>query len=522
MSFPRRALISTSDKTGVDELAKRLVALGFEILSTGGTAALLSERGVPVTRVSDYTGAPEILSGRVKSLHPRIHGGLLGRPDNEADRSDMEREEIGPIELVAVNLYPFRETVARGASMEEAVENIDIGGPAMIRASAKNFENVAVLVDPADYDQVAGELESGGVSRERRYSLACKAFAHTASYDAAVASYLGSRPEPEAEPLVFPSMHASVYEKAQDLRYGENPHQRAAFYVEGGTRPEPLIGQAVQLQGKELSFNNILDADAALELCKEFDDTAAVVIKHTNPCGVAVDSILAQAYRKARACDEVSAFGGVVALGREVDLETAEALSETFLEIVVAPGFSDEALGVLSSKKSLRLLALSSLDAPRDEWRPGGYDTKKVGGGLLVQDRNMSLLGDENPRVVTERAPTEEEWSALRFGWKVAKHVKSNAIVYAHPGQLVGVGAGQMSRVDSCRIGIQRAVLPIEGASLASDAFFPFRDGIDIAAEAGVKAVIQPGGSARDEEAIAAANEHGMAMVFTGMRHFKH
>jgi phosphoribosylaminoimidazolecarboxamide formyltransferase / IMP cyclohydrolase len=522
MPSTRRAIISTSDKTGVAEFGRRLVDLGFELLSTGGTAKVLADAGLPVTKVSEYTGAPEILGGRVKTLHPRIHGGLLGRPDREDDRADLEANDIGPIEVVAVNLYPFRETVARGASLEEAVENIDIGGPTMIRASAKNFEHVAVVVDPADYDAVAAGLESGALDRASRYRLSRKAFAHTAAYDAAIAEYLTARAEPEAEPSVFPDVFARTWQKAQDLRYGENPHQRAAFYVEDGPSAEPLIAKAVQLQGKELSFNNLLDADAALELVKEFDETAAVVIKHTNPCGVATAPVLSDAYRRARACDEVSAFGGVVALRGVVDRETAEALAETFLEIVVAPGFDDAAREVLSAKKNLRLLALPALAEAKASWNAGGLDLKRVGGGLLVQDRNLLLFGDEEPKVVTKRAPTDEEWRALRFGWRVVKHVKSNAIVFASADQAVGVGAGQMSRVDSSRIAAHRAALPLKGTAVASDAFFPFRDGVDAAAEAGATAVIQPGGSKRDDEVIAAADAHGMAMVLTGVRHFRH
>ncbi|MFW5879182.1 MAG: bifunctional phosphoribosylaminoimidazolecarboxamide formyltransferase/IMP cyclohydrolase [Myxococcota bacterium] len=494
----RRALISTSDKTGIEALAARLIDAAY------------------------VTGAPEILGGRVKTLHPRIHGGVLARLDSESDREDLEREGISPIELVAVNLYPFRETVARGAKLPEVIENIDIGGPTLIRAAAKNFEHVTVVVDPSDYDQVGAAMAEGGLDRGARYRLACKAFAHTCAYDAAIVGHLSGFEEPGEAASAHPRYHAGIYEKAQELRYGENPHQKAAFYLEEGLAGEPLISQAVQIQGKELSFNNYLDADAALELVKEFDETAAVVIKHTNPCGAATDPILAQAYRKARAGDEISAFGGVVALRREVDEDTARALAETFLEIVVAPAFSDEALSVLGAKKNLRLLAVASLDRPRADWRAPGKDLVKVGGGLLVQDMDQALFGDEEPKVVTSRSPTDEEWKALRFAWRIVKHVKSNAIVYAKGDQLVGVGAGQMSRVDSCKIGVQRAALPIRGCVMASDAFFPFRDGLDVGAEAGVTAVIQPGGSKRDAEVVEAANEKDIAMVFTGMRHFRH
>ena len=517
-----RALISTSDKTGVVDFARRLVALGYELVSTGGTARHLREASLPVRSVSELTGAPEILGGRVKSLHPRVHGGILARRDEPGDLADLEANEIGPIDLVAVNLYPFRETIARpGVTMAEAVENIDIGGPTMIRAAAKNFAHVLVVVDPADYDAVASALEAGEAGPALRYELATRAFAHTASYDAAIIEHLSARAAPEAEPAPLPRVFARTFEQVQTLRYGENPHQGAAFYREAAQPGEPVIAGARQLQGKELSFNNILDADAALELIKEFDETAAAVIKHTNPCGLATKAALVDAYRAARAGDEVSAFGGVVALNREVDAETAEALAETFLEIIIAPGFSEAAQARLSAKKNLRLLAVEGLGVPQAQWRRGGLDLKKVGGGLLVQSRNLGLY-DGEPRVVTERAPTEAEWASLRFAWRVCKHVKSNAIVYASADQLVGVGAGQMSRVDAARIAVQRAALPLAGTAVASDAFFPFRDGVDAAAEAGATAVIQPGGSKRDDEVIEAANAHGMAMVFTGMRHFRH
>ena len=517
------ALISTSDKTGVVPFARRLVALGYDVLSTGGTAAALAREGVAVTPVRDHTGAREILGGRVKTLHPRIHGGILARPTLERDRADLESEGIAPIDLVVVNLYPFRETIAReGTTLVEAVEQIDIGGPTMLRAAAKNFEHVTVVVDPADYDAVACALEAGGVDRDRRYALAVKAFGHTAAYDAAIVEYLSARGAPDAEPGAFPGTFARTYAKAQDLRYGENPHQQAAFYLEPGTRTEPVIADVTQLQGKALSFNNLVDADAALEAVKSFEDTAAVVVKHTNPCGAAVRKTLVEAYRAARAGDEVSAFGGVVALNREVDADTAAALAETFLEIVVAPGFSEAARAALAGKKNLRLLALPALGTPRGGWHPTGLDIKKVGGGLLVQSRDLQVFGDAEPEVVTKRAPTEAEWRALRFAWRVCQHVKSNAIVFANDGQLVGVGAGQMSRVDAVRIAASRATLPIQGTAVASDAFFPFRDNVDVLAEAGATAVIQPGGSKRDGEVIEAADAHGLAMVFTGVRHFRH
>lgn len=519
----KRALISTSNKSGLTPFARKLTELGFELLSTGGTAALLEKEGIAVTRVSEYTGAPEILGGRVKSLHPRIHAGILSRRDDPDDQADLEANDIDPIDVVVVNLYPFREAIAKpDATLPDAIENIDIGGPTLIRAAAKNFEHVLVLVDPDDYGPVGRALEEDDAPRELRFQLAKKAFAHTAAYDAAISEYLGLRAFPESEPAAFPSTLARTWQKAQDLRYGENPHQRAAFYLEAERPDAPLISDVTQLHGKEMSFNNYLDADAALEMVKEFDESAAVVVKHTNPCGVATHDELVQAYRRARAGDETSAFGGVVALNREVDAECAQALAETFLEIIVAPGFSESALATLTKKKNVRLLELPKLGLPRDRWAEGGLDLKKVGGGLLVQDRDLLLYPEEAPKVVTDRVPSDEEWQALRFAWRICKHVKSNAIVYATRDQLVGVGAGQMSRVDASKLAVQRATLPIEGTVLASDAFFPFRDGVDAAARAGATAVIQPGGSKRDPEVIDAANEHGLAMVFTAMRHFRH
>ncbi|RMG19693.1 MAG: bifunctional phosphoribosylaminoimidazolecarboxamide formyltransferase/IMP cyclohydrolase PurH, partial [Deltaproteobacteria bacterium] len=398
-----------------------------------------------------------------------------------------------------------------------------IGGPTLIRAAAKNFEHVIVVVDPEDYAPVAEALARGGCDRAMRYRLATEAFAHTAAYDAAIVGYLSRRETPEAQPSPWPAYYAAVHRRRLTLRYGENPHQSAAFYLDREAPGEPAVASAEVLQGKPLSFNNLVDADAALELLKEFEACAAVVVKHTNPCGVAVGGEdLATTYRMARACDETSAFGGIVALNRAVDPAAAEALAETFLEIVVAPGFDEEARGILAKKKNLRLLQIPSLGEAPEAWRRGGLDLKKVGGGLLLQDRDVALFAPEGPRVVSQRAPTDAEWRALHFAWRCCKHVKSNAIVFATAQQLVGVGAGQMSRVDAVRIAALRASLPLEGTVVASDAFFPFRDGVDVAAEAGATAVIQPGGSRRDEEVIAAADAHGMAMVFTGMRHFKH
>ncbi|MFN7953092.1 MAG: bifunctional phosphoribosylaminoimidazolecarboxamide formyltransferase/IMP cyclohydrolase [bacterium] len=512
-----RALVSVSNKDGVVEFGRGLAALGIEILSTGGTAKTLADAGVPVTKVSAVTGFPEILGGRVKTLHPKIHGGILGRPGLESDRAEMEREGITPIGIVAVNLYPFEATIAKaGVTREEAVEQIDIGGPAMVRASAKNHAWVAVVVDPTDYATVLAELENGGVVGEpTRRRLAGKAFAHTAAYDAAIAAYLAR--EEAGDPNALPERAILALTKVQGLRYGENPHQRAALYRTGPALAGTLVA-AKQLQGKELSFNNLLDLEAALRIAKDLADPAAVIIKHNNPCGVARHATsLAEAYRNARATDPDSAFGGVVGLNRAVDAETAQEIGSTFIEAVIAPSFSAEARDALAKKTNLRLLELA-FDAPST----AGFDLKPVSGGLLLQDADAGTLAACELKVVTQRQPSDAEWEALRFAWVVVKHVKSNAIVYANANQTVGIGAGQMSRVDSSRIAVSKARLPLVGTVLASDAFFPFRDGVDAAAKAGATAVIQPGGSVRDEEVIAAANEHGMAMVFTGMRHFKH
>ncbi len=515
-----RAIVSVSDKSGVEELGEGLAAHGVEILSTGGTAARLAGAGVEVIEVSEYTGFPEMMDGRVKTLHPKIHGGLLAVRDDEGHAGAMTDHGIGPIDIVVVNLYPFEATVAReGCSFADAIENIDIGGPSMIRSAANNHRYVTVLTDPVDYPLVLEELEKNGgaVSDETRLRLAKKAFSLTARYDGAIAGYLTSLRE-DGSRSAFPEVLTLQVEKAQDCRYGENPHQRAAFYVEKDA-PVSTVSGARQLQGKELSFNNIIDFDGAVETVKEFEETAAIVIKHTNPCGAAISAVsLADAYRKARATDPVSAFGGVVALNREVDAETAEELKSTFLEGVIAPGFSEEARKILKKKKNLRLLQVDLAD------RSSGLDLdiKKVAGGLLCQTRDLALVPPVEWKTVTRRPPTEEELSALFFGWKIVKHVKSNAIVYCNKDQVVGVGAGQMSRVDSSKIAVMKAELPIKGTVICSDAFFPFRDGVDAAAEAGATAVIEPGGSIRDEEVIAAADEHGMAMVFTGMRHFRH
>jgi phosphoribosylaminoimidazolecarboxamide formyltransferase/IMP cyclohydrolase len=516
LSKLQRALVSVSNKAGLVEFAKGLSAAGLEILSTGGTAKTLAAAGVPVREVSDFTGAPEVLDGRVKTLHPRVHGGILGRPTDK-HREEMRQAGFVPIDLVVVNLYPFRETVARGAPFEEVIENIDIGGPAMIRSAAKNHERVAVVVDPADYARVLAEIQGAGeVSAATRYELARKAFAHTASYDGAIASHLGRLASPEAPLADFPStLHLSA-SLARALRYGENPHQKAAFYALEG--PGPSLAEAQVIQGKELSYNNLLDLDAAMRLAAEFELPAAAIIKHSNPCGAAVaEAGVAEAYRRARETDPVSAFGGIVAVNRPVGGELAREMSETFLECVIAPSYAPEALELLSTKKNLRLLAYDFRGDP-----PGAVEVRSVTGGLLVQSRDKDTARAADAKVVSKRGPTPAELADLDFAWRVCKHVKSNAIVFAAGGRTLGVGAGQMSRVDSTRIAISKARASLKGCVMASDAFFPFRDSVDEAAKAGAVAVIQPGGSVRDEESIAAADEHGMAMVVTGERHFRH
>jgi phosphoribosylaminoimidazolecarboxamide formyltransferase / IMP cyclohydrolase len=519
----QRALISVSDKTGVVELSGALSELGVEIVSTGGTASLLRDNKVPVRDVSELTGCPEMMGGRVKTLHPKIHGGILALRDNPEHVAKMKEHGIVPIDLVVVNLYPFEATVARGAPFEEIVENIDIGGPSLVRAAAKNHTHVAVVVDPADYNSIVSELKETGcsLSPQTHFRLFRKAFQHTAHYDSAISNYFASldnkQPTPWGETVNI------QISKIQDMRYGENPHQRAAFYTTKGDTG-PSIARAKQFQGKELSFNNILDADAALSTILEFSDTAAVAIKHNNPCGVALShDSLADAFRKAKACDPVSIFGGVIAFNRPVDEETAKELKEIFLEIVIAPSFTPEAKAILSSAK--RLLNIRLLELDMSQPQGGGYDLRRVRGGMLLQDWDTGSVDVRACKVVTERKPTEEEYRAMDFAWRVCRHVKSNTIVFASPDQVLGVGAGQMSRVDSAKIAVMRAAthgLDLKGSVVASDAFYPFRDGVDEAAKAGAKAVIQPGGSIKDEEVIAAANEHGMAMIFTGMRHFRH
>jgi len=514
-----KALISVSDKTGVVEFAKGLVAAGIEILSTGGTAKSLREAGLPVTDVAEYTGSPEVMDGRVKTLHPRVHGGILMR-DLDTDKAELASLGGGPIGIVCVNLYPFESTVAKGAPHDEIIENIDIGGPSMVRSAAKNHARVAILTDPSDYAAVLEQVTAtGDTTKEMRAKLAAKAFSHTAAYDGAIAGYLTSLKD-DGTRTELPGFLALTFEKAYDVRYGENPHQKGAFYVEKNAR-QGLIARAESLGagGKELSYNNLVDVEAALDCVREFERPAAVVVKHTNPCGVAEDEVLEQAYRTAREADSVSAFGGIVAFNRPVDVATAKVLAETFLECIVAPSFDAEALEILTAKKALRLLAIGKMLGPDfSEWQ-----YKRVGGGLLVQERDSTRSNEVRAgRVVTNRAPTEDELSALEFAWRVGKHVKSNAIILAKPGRTVGVGAGQMSRVVSVQIAAQKAGAQAQGSVLASDAFFPFRDGVDSAVAAGASAIVQPGGSVRDEEVIAAANEAGIAMIFTGFRHFRH
>ncbi len=545
MSVIRTALISVSEKRGVVELGRRLAALGVRLVSTGGTARTLSDAGVAVTSVSEVTGAPEILDGRVKTLHPKIHGGLLGR-DTAAHRAEMAAHDIAPIDLVVVNLYPFEATLAKArsdssVSWQDAIENIDIGGPAMLRSSAKNHERVTVLVDPDDYAPVLAELESTGqVSAGRRLALAAKAFAHTAGYDAAISAFLTSVPADAAPDPLSPAIAAAAAElpgtlglqwrQLYPLRYGENPHQRAAFYADarspliGGADGRPTIAAAEVLGGKQLSYNNILDLDAALGLALELAEPAAVVVKHNNPCGAALGADVASAYLRARQADPVSAFGGIVAVNREVDAALASLLSETFLECVVAPGYSAAARELLAAKKNLRLVAAHGVWSPRAPGAPApvSWSVRSVAGGALVQTVDDGYADVAAAKVVTQRAPSARELADLAFAWRVAKHVKSNAIVFAKDGVTVAIGAGQMSRVDSVRICERKAGERLRGAVVASDAFFPFRDGLDVLADAGAAAVVQPGGSVRDAEVIAAADEKGLSMLFTGMRHFRH
>ena len=517
----RRALISVSDKAGLLDLARALVAQGAEILSTGGSAKALRDAGVPVTEVSDYTGFPEILDGRVKTLVPKIHGGILGRRDLPAHVAQMHEHGIGPIDLVAVNLYPFEKTVASGADAETCIENIDIGGPALIRAAAKNHAHVVVLTDPAQYEGLIDALGNGGTTLDTRRFYAGAAYARTAAYDAAIAAWFAAQAQD-----AFPERFALAGQRAEILRYGENPHQQAAFYRDGSTRPG--VATAVQVQGKALSYNNINDTDAAFEAVAEFDEPAVVIVKHANPCGVAVSSALTTAWDQALRCDPVSAFGGIVALNRPLDAATAEKISTIFTEVIVAPDATEDAKALLARKKNLRLLLTGGLPDPT----AAGTVVRSVAGGFLAQTRDNGRIAPEALKVVTKRKPTEQEMQDLIFAFRVAKHVKSNAIVYAKDRTTVGIGAGQMSRVDSARIAASKSgeaakaagqSAPLtQGSVAASDAFFPFADGLETIVAAGATAVIQPGGSIRDDEVIAAADAAGIAMVFTGMRHFRH
>ena len=509
----KRALVSVSDKTGLEDLCRKLADQNIELISTGGTHAALSKAGILVKEISSVTGFPEMMDGRVKTLHPKVHGGILGR--RPMDDQVMEEHDIGAIDLVVVNLYPFAQTISREDCTEElAIENIDIGGPAMIRSAAKNFNDVMVVVDPTDYQRLINALDEGAPSLEMRKQMAIKAFRHTAQYDATVAGYLG-REEP------FPDSLTLAYEKLEELRYGENPHQNAAFYRQANDVQSGVIANYRQLQGKELSYNNIADTDAALECVKVFDEPACVIVKHANPCGVSTATNVSDAYQKAFSTDPTSAFGGIVAFNRSADSETVgQVLENQFVEVLIAPTIDPDAIEIAQKKKNVRLLECGDLRGTSEV-----IAYKKVGGGMLVQSADLMCLNPDAMKVVSNVSPSDEQMQDLLFAWKVAWYVKSNAIVYAKNRQTIGVGAGQMSRVVSAKIAGLKAReegLVVEGAVMASDAFFPFRDGIDAAAKEGITAVIQPGGSMRDEEVIAAADEHGIAMVFTGVRHFRH
>ncbi|WP_163151417.1 bifunctional phosphoribosylaminoimidazolecarboxamide formyltransferase/IMP cyclohydrolase [Anoxybacillus sp. MB8] len=509
----KRAIISVSNKKGIVTFAKQLAELGVEIISTGGTKRVLAEHGIPVTSISDVTNFPEILDGRVKTLHPNIHGGLLAVRDDETHQQQLQAHNITPIDFVVVNLYPFQETIAKpNVTLMEAIEQIDIGGPTMLRAAAKNHAYVTAVVDPADYDVVIEQLKQyGEVLLETRRALAAKVFRHTAAYDAMIAQYLTN-----VVGETYPETMTMTFVKKQSLRYGENPHQTAAFYERPLSSPFS-IAAAKQLHGKELSYNNINDANAALQIVAEFTEPAAVAVKHMNPCGVGVGETIAEAFQKAYEADPTSIFGGIVALNREVDEQTAAKLHDIFLEIVIAPSFTEQALAILTKKKNIRLLTVDFQSERKQE-----PFFVSVRGGLLVQDEDIYTINDANIQVVTDRQPTEEEWANLTFAWRVVKHVKSNAIVLAKDGMTIGVGAGQMNRVGAAKIAIEQAGGNANGAVLASDAFFPMSDTVEVAAQAGVTAIIQPGGSIRDEDSIQKANEYGIAMVFTGVRHFKH
>lgn len=528
MGRAKRALISVYDKTGIVEFAKILHELDIEIISTGGTAKTLKDAGISVINISDVTGYPEMLDGRVKTLHPKIHGGILAQREKEEHVKQLEEFKIQPIDIVVVNLYPFEETIARpNSTLEEAIEQIDIGGVALIRSSAKNFSDVAVVVNPAKYELIIEELKRNNaeLTKETRLRLSVEAFKYTSLYDSVIHNYLLQLTKPAT--IEFPNELTLNYAKVMDLRYGENPHQKAAFYREllakGQVTGEPRPNLAKQLHGKELSFNNILDLDSTLNLIKEFFVPACVIVKHTNPCGAACGENIQDAYIKALATDPASSFGSIVAFNNVVDEQLAEELNKLFIEVLVAPLYTKGALNAIKQKKNIRIMALPELKI----WREKGVseyrtekDLKKIAGGVLVQDRDT--VNGAELKVVTDRKPIDTEWTGLRFAWSVAKHVKSNAIVIARENETVGIGAGQMSRVDSVKLAVMKAQKELKGAVLASDAFFPFRDNVDEAAKVGIKAIIQPGGSVRDEEVITAANEHGIAMVFTGVRHFKH
>jgi phosphoribosylaminoimidazolecarboxamide formyltransferase/IMP cyclohydrolase len=517
----KRVLISVTDKAGIVEFAQGLRTFGAEILSTGGTAAQLRKSGVPVIDVSDYTGFPEMMDGRLKTLHPKIHGGLLALRDNQGHMNALREHGINLIDMVVINLYHFEDTVAKeGCTLEHAIENIDIGGPTMLRAASKNYRFVSVVTDPEDYPKILAEMkETGGkIGEATNFELAKKTFQLTARYDGAISNYLGLLSAGSPEKREFPDTFSCQFAKAQDLRYGENPHQKAAFYREKDPQLSAL-SNARQLQGKELSYNNIMDSDAAWQVVSDIPLPGVVIIKHANPCGAATsDGDMAEAFRKALAGDPVSAFGGIVALNRPVDKKAAEELVKTFFEVIIAPSFAADAAELLETRKNVRVLEIPNACSKRSS----GYEFRRVMGGLLVQDRDMDDFDIRKAKVVTKRIPTEAEYQALDFAWRVVKHVKSNAIVYTTKDQLVGMGAGQTSRVDSVKIAKMKAVLPTEGCVLGSDAFFPFRDGLDMAAQAGITAIIEPGGSVKDDEVIQAADEHGIAMIFTGIRHFKH
>ncbi|MEO8299359.1 MAG: bifunctional phosphoribosylaminoimidazolecarboxamide formyltransferase/IMP cyclohydrolase [Burkholderiales bacterium] len=522
------ALLSVSDKTGIVDFARALHGLGVKLLSTGGTAKLLAEAGLPVTEVAEHTGFPEMLDGRVKTLHPVIHGGLLARRDTPEHMAALAKHGIATIDLLAVNLYPFEATVAKpGVSLEDAIENIDIGGPAMVRSAAKNWQDVTVLTDASQYAGVLAELQANGrTSKATRFACSVAAFNRIAQYDAAISNYLSARQD-DGSLSPYPAQMNSSFIKLQDLRYGENPHQSAAFYRDLYPAPGSLV-TAKQLQGKELSYNNIADGDAAWECVKSFDTPACVIVKHANPCGVALGATPAEAYAKAFKTDPTSAFGGIIAFNRPVDKAAAELVAKQFVEVLMAPGFSDEALAVFKAKANTRLLQIAlpppGGKAPWDQGR-NAVDSKRVGSGILLQTADNLPLRLDDLKVVTTKRPTHEQLQDLQFAWTVAQYVKSNAIVFCGGGMTLGVGAGQMSRVDSARIAsikAQNASLTLQGSAVASDAFFPFRDGLDVVVDAGASCVIQPGGSVRDDEVIAAANERGIAMVFTGMRHFRH